>query len=257
MHFRSMTKRASFVLAVGTVALAALTPNLSADTITPTLVSVTPNGTGGFTWTYSVGRSFQPAHMGQRGESFPGTKGPLGDGIPRRAYRLRAEQIPNLAGGAGGEPEETAERCLMQACVRMGRDVEGGDQVAPPKQLSPERAPCVHRDREVHQVQRPVVAAPQAIEISGSEELRSTVHLIADHQDLLVEREARPTFRGERGVLNAHGPIGSPSPIRAKVISRIASRSVGSSISMPGFARAGRMLISAVNSIQSSRPRPG
>lgn len=54
MHFRSMTKRASLVLAVGTVALAALTPNLSADTITPTLVSVTPNGTGGFTWTYSV-----------------------------------------------------------------------------------------------------------------------------------------------------------------------------------------------------------
>src|SRR5262249_28996169 len=117
--------------------------------------------------------------------------------------------------------------------IRIGlrANIERGNQIAPAEQLSPQRATGLDLDREVHKAKDALVAEVQAAPVFRPQEPRGPVHLVADHQDLLVEGEGRPPFRGERSVLGHSS--GFPRPTRAKVISRTRSRidSSGTSLS--------------------------
>jgi len=62
-------------------------------------------------------------------------------------------------------------------------------QVAPAQELPQSGWPMLDLHRQVDQGQDALVAGAQALSVGRSQELRGAVHLVPDHQHLLVERE--------------------------------------------------------------------
>ena len=108
---------------------------------------------------------------------------------------------------------------------------------------------------QIRQVERPLIRARAPFPIARLRQLPRTVHFVPNHQNLLIQGKGGPPLQGQSGVLNQGS--GSPLPMSLKVSSRICSRIEGSNTSIPGLLLAGRMLISAVYSMHSSRPLPG
>ena len=108
--------------------------------------------------------------------------------------------------------------------------------------LGPQQRAGLGRYRQIQEPQNPFVRPPKRGEIPISQQARRPVHLVGDHEDLLIQGEAGPPLGRQRGVL-CHSR-GSPRPISAKVISRTRARTPSSSMTMLRFPRAGRMLIS-------------
>jgi hypothetical protein len=89
----------------------------------------------------------------------------------------------------------------MPGGIGFGADIKLRDQVPPAEELPPQRRAGLNLDREVHQAQDPLVGELSAGPILGTQEPHRPVHLVTDHQDLLVETEDRPPCRRKGGVL--------------------------------------------------------
>src|SRR5215213_8246195 len=165
------------------------------------------------------------------------------------------EHVGNLASRGGRQQKKSAKRSCMLPRLGPGSDIERRDEVTPAEELPAAAGPVLDLDRQIDQPQDPFVRALRMRPIVVARPSRRPIQLIADHQDLLIKTEARPALGRKRCVL-AH-ESGSPSPIKANVISRTRSRIAGSMISIPRFPWEGRMLMSDVYSMQLSRPRPG
>src|SRR5436305_502147 len=109
--------------------------------------------------------------------------------------------------------------------------------------------------RQIHEAQDTLVGEREPWHVAQLDQPLRPVHLVSDHEDLAVEAEICPALRRQRCVLSHSS--GSPSPISAKVISRTRSRISDSWINMLRFPWAGRILMSAVYSMQESGPLPG
>ncbi len=100
----------------------------------------------------------------------------------------------------------------MRAGIRLRADVELCDQIAPAQQLAAQGGARLNLDGQVHQAQHAFVGEGKAGAVLRAQEPHRPIHLVADHQDLLVEAEGRPPGRRQRGVLG-HARA-SPLPTR-------------------------------------------
>jgi len=106
--------------------------------------------------------------------------------------------------------------------VGLAREVELCHAVAPPEELAAKREAVGCLSGEVGESQNPFVAALQGL---GLAEPAPSMHLVGDHQDLLIAVEASPAFETQACMLG-HGN-GSPRPMSANVISWILASSSG------------------------------
>ena len=79
----------------------------------------------------------------------------------------------------------------------MRSDVELGDEIAPPQELTPQSASASRGNGQVDEAQNALIRPLQRGPVLRGEETRGAVHLVGDHQDLLVEVEAGPALGGE------------------------------------------------------------
>jgi hypothetical protein len=99
------------------------------------------------------------------------------------------------------EKQECPESCGVRGGVRLRADIELRDKVPPTKKLSSESWALLDFDGEVDQAQDPLIRQLQVRSILGAHPASSPIHLVADHQDLLIEAEGRPPFGREKSVL--------------------------------------------------------
>ncbi len=85
--------------------------------------------------------------------------------------------------------------------ARLGGDVERGDEVSPTEQLATKGAAIVDFDGEIGQTEDALAGEAEARQSALPESALRPIHLIADHQDLLVDRETSPPLRRKGGVL--------------------------------------------------------
>jgi len=142
------------------------------------------------------------------------------------------------------EEEQRAEELPVGLEVRLQLDTPG--QLAPPQQLSSQRAGGLHLDRQVGQSQDAFVGVYETAAVLGAKEPRGPVHLVGDHQDLL----SRPNPAHRSGVseaccVTAATPLPDEGP--GEVPHPLAHRR--SWISMLRLPAAGRMLMREVYSM--------
>src|SRR5436309_690265 len=113
----------------------------------------------------------------------------------------RSEEERKLLRRLRRHAEKGAQGRGVGGRIGGSRDVEAGHEVAPAEQLSSERCPIGDLDGEVGKLEDPLVGAPESLPIGGRHQLRCPVHLVGDHQHLLIEREGRPSLGREAGVL--------------------------------------------------------
>ena len=63
----------------------------------------------------------------------------------------------------------------MGVGVRLGRDVEGGNEITPPQELSAETSASMSRHRQVHEAEHPLVRPPKRVEIQGGHKVLARV----------------------------------------------------------------------------------
>src|SRR5882672_2615354 len=165
------------------------------------------------------------------------------------------QDVWNLLGSLWCQEQESAKCLRVIRGSRIAFQKQNRDQISPTKELASQGGAPMSIDREVRQVERPLVGARAAFLVVGLRQLPRPVHFVADHQDLLIQRKRGPPLQSQPGVLNQGR--GSPLPMSLKVSSLIRSRIAGSRTSIPGLPLAGRMLMSAVYSMHSSCPLPG
>ncbi|PYR53060.1 MAG: hypothetical protein DMF89_00655 [Acidobacteria bacterium] len=78
--------------------------------------------------------------------------------------------------------------------IGIGGQIQLGDKVSPAKQLAAQRALALREHCEIGEVQDALVTRQAPARIRRSKEFAGTMHFVRDHQDLLVDRERRPSF---------------------------------------------------------------
>jgi len=169
--------------------------------------------------------------------------------------RALPQQERDLLGRDGPQLQECPEGGRVRFRISLVGGVETRGKVSPTQEFPEESGPESTPQGQIRQAKDPLVPSAEAFPVSLTEEPRRTVHLVPNHENLLVEGEARPTVRVEGGVLG-HGS-GAPRPIKRKVMSLIRACTPSSRMTMLGFPCEGRMLMREVYSMQPSGPRPG
>ncbi len=167
------------------------------------------------------------------------------------------EKKRGLLKSSGGELQQATKHTLVLVRVGSFLHIERRDQVAPSEKLSTPPARRRTLDGQVCQLQNALEPGMHAVPSAELDHAGRPVDLVGDHEDSLVVAECGPALGRESGVLCGRAHSGSPLPTRSCTIARIASRSAGSWTSIALLSCVGRMLISAVNWMQSSGPSPG
>jgi predicted dithiol-disulfide oxidoreductase (DUF899 family) len=108
-----------------------------------------------------------------------------------------AQHEAHLLVGGRRQQQECTKGNAMALRVWRRRLIELGNQVAPAKQLAPQRTRAVRLDRKIDQPQHAFVAPMQTGRVSGAIETRGAIHLVRDHQELLFLRECGPAHGRE------------------------------------------------------------
>ena len=169
--------------------------------------------------------------------------------------RALPQQERDLLGRDGPQLQECPEGGRVRFRISLVGGVETRGKVSPTQEFPEESGPESTPQGQIRQAKDPLVPSAEAFPVGLTQEPGRTVHLVSDHENLLVEAEARPTVRVEGGVLG-HGS-GAPRPIKRKVMSLIRACTPSSRMTMLGFPCEGRMLMREVYSMQPSGPRPG
>ena len=103
-------------------------------------------------------------------------------------------QDGNLLRCFRGELEQDSKSRRVPRRIGIGGDIQLGDEVSPAKQLAAQRSLALREHGEIGEVQDALVTPPTPARIRRSKELAGTMHFVRDHQDLLVDRERRPSF---------------------------------------------------------------
>jgi hypothetical protein len=88
----------------------------------------------------------------------------------------------------------TRKAAACRAESGSGGDIQLGDEVSPAKQLAAQRSLALRDHREIGEVQDALVTPQAPARIRRSKEFAGAMHFVRDHQDLLVDRERRPSF---------------------------------------------------------------
>lgn len=143
----------------------------------------------------------------------------------------------------------------MYLRVHVLRNVELSEKLPPSQEFPPEGGAEVESGRKVHEPESPLVTTTEGLRSPCPGKLQPTVHLVPDHENLLVQVETGPVGIVQARVLGHD--TGSPFPINLWVRACSRSRISSSSITMLRLPWEGRMLISEVYSMQSEDPNPG
>ncbi len=92
---------------------------------------------------------------------------------------LRAEHERNLPRRFAAQHQERTKRLAMLGKARLGGDVELGDQVAPTKQLTAQRATLIHLDGEVGQAQDSFTTEAEARNFAPPKAGLGSIHFVA------------------------------------------------------------------------------
>jgi hypothetical protein len=97
--------------------------------------------------------------------------------------------VRNLPGGLGCQEKKGTESLSVIRGSGLSIQKQDCDQISPTQELTPQSGTPMRIDREVRQVERPLVCARSPLVVPGLRQLPRPVHFIANHQNLLIQRK--------------------------------------------------------------------